>query len=147
MGQSEQFHEQWAYLRDNARPVVPDDVFDLRAVREFQPPSKAHVKRLERVRPTVTIRSERPKPECARRRELAKAQSIGIALDKRMRPNFHAPAAPVVRPVVQADPGKAAPLTADQLKRRSQQFRAEAARIAAYGCAEFSRAWYVWKKA
>lgn len=43
----------WAHLRDNAKPVVPDDVGQLAEVREMLPPSKAHVKRLTRVRPVV----------------------------------------------------------------------------------------------
>lgn len=43
----------WAYLRDNAKPIVPDDVAQLREVREMMPPSKAHVKRLQRQRALV----------------------------------------------------------------------------------------------
>lgn len=54
MAQSEQFHEVWAYLRDNAKPVVPDDVGQLAEVREMKAPSKAHIKRIRRARPTVT---------------------------------------------------------------------------------------------
>lgn len=53
MAQSEQFHEVWAYLRDHAKPVVPDDVGQLAEVREQKPPSRAHVKRIKRVRPAV----------------------------------------------------------------------------------------------
>lgn len=43
----------WAYLRDHAKPVVPDDVGQLAEVREQKAPSKAHIKRLTRVRPLV----------------------------------------------------------------------------------------------
>lgn len=43
----------WAHLRDHAKPVVPDDVGQLAEVREQTPPSKAHVKRLTRLRPVV----------------------------------------------------------------------------------------------
>lgn len=53
MSQSEQFGEAWAYLRDNARPVVPDDVYYLREIRADMPPSRAHIKRLKKSRPEI----------------------------------------------------------------------------------------------
>lgn len=54
MAQSDQFHETFAYLRDNARAVRPDDVYALREAREFQAPSRAHIKRLQRERLAVS---------------------------------------------------------------------------------------------
>lgn len=43
----------WAHIRDYGKPVVPDDVGQLAEVRAMVPPSKAHVKRLTRLRPAV----------------------------------------------------------------------------------------------
>lgn len=53
MSQSDQFHESWAYLRDNAKPVREIDVWELREAREVHAPSKAHVKRLLRRRAEI----------------------------------------------------------------------------------------------
>lgn len=61
MSQSEVFHETWAYLRDNAKPIVPDDVWDLRAVRDMgPPPSKAHRKRIARKSKAPTVTTAKP---------------------------------------------------------------------------------------
>jgi len=54
MSQSEQFGEAWGHIRDNARPVIADDVYFLDEARADMPPSKAHLRRLARSRPTVT---------------------------------------------------------------------------------------------
>ena len=75
MAQSDQFHETWAYLRDHAKPIVPDDVHDLREVRTFQPPSRAHLKRVARPRPLVTPAVPRPEPDHSRRREINQAHA------------------------------------------------------------------------
>lgn len=48
------YADLWAAHRDNMRPVTPADVWGLREDRDFQPPSRAHIKRLQRVRPMVT---------------------------------------------------------------------------------------------
>lgn len=75
MAQSDQFHEQWEVVRDKARPVVPDDVYFLAEARRDMPPSKAHVKRLLRVRPEVTPATARPAPDHSRRREINQAHA------------------------------------------------------------------------
>ncbi len=46
--QAEQFAEVFNHLRDTAKPVTQQDAADLAALRAPAPPSKAHLKRLER---------------------------------------------------------------------------------------------------
>jgi hypothetical protein len=133
MGQSEQFHEQWAYLRDHAKPIVPDDVFDLRAVREFQPPSKAHLKRIARERPAVTPLRDRPKLSDGQRERINSALRYGHAVERFHRPNKFLPAQPLpyVRPAP-IEPG-APRVAADHAERRNECLLREAARLASYG--------------
>ena len=52
--QCEQYEPFWRKHRDDWRPCTPADVWGLREDREFQPPSRGHLKRLLRPRPTVT---------------------------------------------------------------------------------------------
>ncbi len=56
MVQCEQYAPFWEAHRDNWKPSTPADVWGLREDREFEPPSRAHVKRIERVRPVVVVR-------------------------------------------------------------------------------------------
>lgn len=51
--------EVWPYMRDNAKPVTPLDAYYLAQCRTYCPPSKAHVKRLLKLRPQIT--KARPK--------------------------------------------------------------------------------------
>lgn len=53
--QCENWAAPWAHLRDHAKPIAPRDVDELREVREMLPPSKAHIKRLQRERPVVVV--------------------------------------------------------------------------------------------
>lgn len=135
MGQSEQFHEQWAYLRDHAKPIVPDDVYDLRAVREFQPPSRAHVKRIQRVRPVVVVARPRPDVLTADRLAHNEAATLGLAVSRLVRPNYHA--AQVARPLPYNRPPPIEPgaprITADHHERRAVAKLAESVRLASYG--------------
>lgn len=128
MSQSEQFHEAWAYLRDNAKPVEPHDVWDLRVVREQLPPSKAHIKRLQRARPVVTIARRKPPIDQTPRVKMIEAMNYGLIISKMVRPNYHKGAAPVAR--VHAEQGQALPLTPDLVKLRFDQRIAEAVRLA-----------------
>lgn len=73
MAQSDQFHESFAYIRDNARAVRPDDVYALAEAREFAPPSRAHIKRIERVRPTVTKAEPKVVSDLGDRRRMVNA--------------------------------------------------------------------------
>jgi len=43
----------WEAHRDRAGPLTPADVWGLREDREFQPPSRGHLRRLRRFRPEV----------------------------------------------------------------------------------------------
>ncbi len=43
-----QFVDVYRHMRDNAKPVTQQDAADLAKVREPQPPSRAHLKRLAR---------------------------------------------------------------------------------------------------
>jgi hypothetical protein len=60
MTQAESYADLWAAHRDQARPVTPADVWGLREDRHFQPPSKAHLKRLARIRPVVVVAKAKP---------------------------------------------------------------------------------------
>lgn len=92
--QSDQFHEVWAYLRDNAKPVQPHDVYDLRVVREQEPPSKAHIKRLTRERPVVVIARRKAPADTSARAHQIEAVNLGRKVRKMLQPNKFAPAAP-----------------------------------------------------
>lgn len=100
MSQSEVFHETWAYLRDNAKPIVPQDVYDLEAVRAPMPPSKAHIKRIMRKsgQPVIRVVIKRPAPDRAAREHHLQAARLGLAIKRKFRPNTTAPASPVPRP-------------------------------------------------
>lgn len=92
MAQSEAFHETWAHLRDNAKPVVPNDVWELRAVRDMgPPPSKAFVKRVaKKSRAPNVVRSVPPKVvDHSARHRFNEAAKLGLEISKRLRPNFH----------------------------------------------------------
>jgi hypothetical protein len=84
MGQGEYWGDVWAKIRDTGKPVVPDDVFYLRELREERAPSKAHVRRLLRERPAVVpARPDRnPDPDGARAR-----QNYARSFARRLRPD------------------------------------------------------------
>ena len=46
--QAESYADLWAAHRDQVRPLSPADAWKLREDREFQPPSRAHVRRIQR---------------------------------------------------------------------------------------------------
>lgn len=73
--QCEAYEPFWRKHRDDWRPCTPDDVHGLREDRTFQPPSKAHLKRLARPRPVVTPAVARPAPDHSRRREINQAHA------------------------------------------------------------------------
>lgn len=78
--QAESYADFWSQHRDYAGPVKCDDVFALREDREYTPPSKAHLKRLARVRPEVTPAKVSPTPDHSRRREINQAAAHGSAI-------------------------------------------------------------------
>lgn len=143
MAQSDQFHETWAYLRDHAKPIRPDDVADLRAVREFQPPSRAHIKRIERVRPFVLVATPKPVSDVTRRIELNQAVAIARAYGLVPAPYVARPLPP--KPVNRTTPDKAR-IAPDHAARRVELMRAEAIRVASFGHLELGRAWAIWSK-
>lgn len=77
MSQSEQFGEAWAYVRDHARPVIQDDVYFLDGARADMPPSKAHVRRLKRLRPEVVPDQPRGTASHERRLHINQAAAYG----------------------------------------------------------------------
>ena len=143
MAQSDQFHETFAYLRDNARAVRPDDVYALREAREFQAPSRAHIKRIERVRPMVLVATPKPVSDVTRRIELNQAVAIARAYGLVPAPYVARPLPP--KPVNRTTPDKAR-LAPDHAELRAASMRAEAARIASFGDRELGRAWAIWSK-
>ena len=80
MAQSDQFHEAWAQVRDYARPVLPDDVYFLDEARADAPPSRAHVKRLQRVRPEITAAQPRVALDYTRQQQINQAVSAGARI-------------------------------------------------------------------
>ncbi len=46
--------EVWPFMRDNAKPLTQLDAYYLSQCRAYTPPSKAHVKRLLKLRPKVS---------------------------------------------------------------------------------------------
>lgn len=81
--QSRHIGEQWSHIRDyQSRGISEDDARELFHIAqvEFQPPSKAHLKRLTRPRPLVLHkRPEKPrdKPE-VRAHNAARAKALDI---------------------------------------------------------------------
>lgn len=53
--QCDQYAPYWEKHRDDWKPSTPADIWGLREDREFTAPSRAHIKRLERVRPEVVV--------------------------------------------------------------------------------------------
>lgn len=53
--QAESYEPFWRQHRDYWRACTPDDVHGLIEDRTFVPPSKAHIKRIQRPRPLVTL--------------------------------------------------------------------------------------------
>lgn len=80
MTQAESYADLWEHHRDRAGPVKADDVFALRDDRTFQPPSRGHLKRLQRVRPEVTPIIPRPALDNSRRAEVNRALAAGAHL-------------------------------------------------------------------
>lgn len=73
--QAEQYEPFWRKHRDDWRPCTPDDIHGLAEDRTFTPPSRAHLKRLARVRPEITPAVARPAPDHSRRREINQAHA------------------------------------------------------------------------
>jgi hypothetical protein len=132
MTQAESYADLWGQHRDYAGPVKADDVFALRDDRDFQPPSRAHIKRIERARPEITLASRPRLSDTVRRREINQA----LAFAKRA---GLVPQAYVARPLekgeqrVRIDASLGAPLTDEQRELRAAQRFAEASRLASYG--------------
>lgn len=132
MTQAESYADLWAQHRDHAGPVKADDVFALRDDRDFQAPSRAHLKRIERPRPMVTL-AERPRlADTTRRAEINRALAFAKAAGL-------VPAPYVARPLekgeqrIRIDCALAPPLTDAERALRVSQRHAEAFRLASYG--------------
>lgn len=82
MSQSEQFHEAWAHIRDNARPVIEDDIYFLDEARADMPPDAAHLARLKHLRPDVTPARPHGTTCLARRRQVNQADALGHEIAK-----------------------------------------------------------------
>lgn len=137
--QCDQYEPFWAAHRDNWKPCTPADVWGLREDRTFQPPSKAHLKRLTRVRPVVVVARPRPVSDSPRQRELREAQKHGFEIRRMLMPNTTRPAEPM--PYQRPAPVQQGTACAVDLELRRAQRLAEARRIASYGSAELGRAW------
>lgn len=133
MTQAESYADLWAAHRDRAGPLTPDDVYGLADDRHFQPPSKAHAKRLARLRPYTTPLVLGPTPDVTRRRQINEALAYGNAVTRLHRPNLFLKAEPLpyVRPAPIAP--DAPRVAADHMERRNAQLFVEAQRLAAYG--------------
>lgn len=60
-------YEVWPHIRDNAKPINEADAWRLLEARTYCPPSKAHIKRLQRFRETFARRGpQRPVDTSAR---------------------------------------------------------------------------------
>lgn len=107
----------WAHLRDHAKPVVPDDVGQLAEVREQTPPSKAHVKRLTRLRPVVgrvqkflEVGDDPTAARAAHNATIAKAHAMLAKHGLATKPYVAHPLPPKPAPVVVPEPPRAHPL-------------------------------------
>lgn len=69
----------WPHMRDHARGTTPYAQSCLDKARTYQAPSKAHKKRIARVRPEghVVKPVERDPRGCQRQRELSEARRLG----------------------------------------------------------------------
>lgn len=144
MTQAESYADFWVAHRDRAGPLSPADVWGLREDREFVAPSKAHVKRLTRVRPVVT-RADAKVPDVSARQSLAQRVRAGRQVLEAcgcLPPPYAPIPSDYVRPATIV-PG-APRIAADHAERRRAQIEAECARIAVYGSDELSRAWRLW---
>lgn len=100
MSQSEVFHETWAYLRDNAKGICERDAAILAELRAPMPPSRAHLKRIQRPRPVI---STNPPPS----RDLSAREE---ARDRRQRAQAMLAAIGMAKPVYKASPLPRVPL-------------------------------------
>jgi hypothetical protein len=75
--QAESFEPFWRAHRDNWRACTPADVWGLREDRTFEPPSKAHTRRLTRTRPVVTAAKPEILHGSTRADDLAKRIALG----------------------------------------------------------------------
>lgn len=82
--QAEQYEPFWRQHRDYWKPCTPDDVHGLAEDRTFQPPSRAHLKRLTRERPEVTVARPRPPIDNSRRREINQAHAAARVVREAM---------------------------------------------------------------
>lgn len=132
MTQAESYADSWAQHRDYAGPVKADDVFALRDDRDFQAPSRAHVKRIQRERPEITLAGRPRLSDTVRRREIN--QALAFAKRAGLVPEPY-----VARPLekgeqrVRIDAKFAPPLTPELRDLRAAQRFAEAFRLASYG--------------
>lgn len=79
--QSRHIGEQWTQVRDNLdRGISRDDARELLHITkiEFQPPSKAHLKRLRRDRPVIVVKSRKPAPDKPQNRALNATRSRAL---------------------------------------------------------------------
>lgn len=124
-------HENWAYMRDHARAATPSEAKAFADALAPMPPSKAHRKRLGRIRDKVYNSEPRQAvpddPRC-----LFIRQQTGKLSQLLGSPGWQEPE-PLPR-VEKGEPGVARPLTADQLNKRAAQRFAEKVRLAGYGC-------------
>lgn len=89
--------EAWGHLRDTLKPTTPYAAECLACARTFEPPSKAHLKRLKRLRLAVTPVRE-PKPiDTTPRKRINEAMAYGREIERLLKPNSTAPAQPLPR--------------------------------------------------
>lgn len=85
--QAEQYEPFWRQHRDYWKPCTPDDVHGLAEDRTFQPPSRAHLKRLaraQREQEYVGVARPRPPIDNSRRREINQAHAAARVVREAM---------------------------------------------------------------
>jgi len=80
MTQAESYADLWTQHRDYWKPCTPDDIHGLREDREFEPPSRAHRKRLARDRPEVTVARPAPPVDQSARLRINQASAHGARI-------------------------------------------------------------------
>src|SRR5690349_19816060 len=134
-------YEVWPHIRDNAKPRSEDDAWKLLEARTYCPPSKAHIKRLQKFRETFTRRGPQAAPDTSARKhinELAKMGREALAVADCARiierhviqssrpivPDTHKPASPTANRAYHAAPTSDWP-TPDQLNEQAQRLERE----------------------
>jgi hypothetical protein len=74
--------EAWGWLRDHAKPTTPYAADQLAMCRTYEPPSKAHLKKLSKLRLAVTPARARPEPDRSARIDQTRLVAMGQAVAK-----------------------------------------------------------------